>query len=134
MMKLNAETGGPDGYQTLDADISKASASVAAANKAGVPILAGTDANTTPAPIGHPAYGDSLHTELELLVEAGLSTKDALRAATILPARYFGLWDRGLIAPGRRADVVLLSKNPLDDIKNTRSIVAVWAGGVQWTA
>jgi imidazolonepropionase-like amidohydrolase len=64
-----------------------------------VPILAGTDANDEadgPAVISH---GSSLHHELELLVEAGLTTVDALRAATSRPARYFGLPDRAWSNP-----------------------------------
>jgi imidazolonepropionase-like amidohydrolase len=81
-----------------------------------------------PAAISH---GISLHHELELLVDAGLSTLDALRAATSRPARYFGLADRGLIEPGRRADLVLVEGNPLQDITATRSIRRIWCGGVE---
>ena len=101
--------------------------SVGTAYRAGVPILAGTDANAdSPAAVSH---GDSLHHELELLVGAGLSPADALRAATDLPARYFGLDDRGVIEPGRRADLVLIDGDPLQDIRATRSIRRVWCGG-----
>lgn len=104
-----------------------ARASVAAAYRAGVPILAGTDANAdSPAAV---SYGDSLHHELELLTGAGLTCLDALRAATVLPARYFGLADRGVIEPGRRADLVLLDGDPLQDIRATRSIRRIWCGG-----
>ena len=74
--------------------------SVTAMYRAGVPILAGTDANSeknSPFVIKH---GDSLHYELELLVRAGLSNIDALRAATELPAKHFGLTDRGVIEVG----------------------------------
>jgi imidazolonepropionase-like amidohydrolase len=108
-----------------------ASDSVAAMYRAGVPILAGTDANTgigTPAKILH---GESIHEELELLVEAGLSTVDALRAATSLPAKYFGLRDRGIIEPGKRADLVLISGDPIRNISETRSIQRVWCGGIE---
>ena len=109
-------------------DYAAARDSVAAAYRAGVPILAGTDANAdSPAAVSH---GDSLHHELELLVEAGLSPADALRAATELPARYFGLEDRGVIEPGRRADLVLIDGDPLQDIRATRSIRRVWCGGI----
>ena len=103
--------------------------SVTAAYRAGVPVLAGTDANAdagSPAAVSH---GDSLHHELELLVDAGLTRVDALRAATVLPARYFGLADRGVVEPGRRADLVLLDADPLQDIRATRSIRRVWCGG-----
>ena len=108
-------------------DYAAARDSVGAAYRAGVPILAGTDANAdSPAAVSH---GDSLHHELELLVGAGLSPADALRAATDLPARYFGLDDRGVIEPGRRADLVLIDGDPLQDIRATRSIRRVWCGG-----
>jgi imidazolonepropionase-like amidohydrolase len=81
-----------------------------------------------PAAISH---GISLHHELELLVDAGLSTLDALRAATSRPAHYFGLADRGLIEPGRRADLVLIEGNPLQDITATKSIRRIWCAGVE---
>jgi imidazolonepropionase-like amidohydrolase len=106
-----------------------ARASVTVLYRAGVPILAGTDAN---AEAGRPArisHGRSLHHELELLVDAGLTAVDALRAATSRPARYFGLGDRGVIEPGRRADLVLIDGNPLRDIEATRVIRRVWCGG-----
>ena len=112
-------------------DYAAARASVAVMYHAGVPILAGTDAN---AEVGGPAmidHGSSLHHELELLVEAGLTAVDALRAATSRPARYFGLGDRGVIEPGRRADLVLVDGDPLRDITATRSIRRVWCGGAE---
>ncbi|CAD6582175.1 MAG: hypothetical protein CYPHOPRED_001858 [Cyphobasidiales sp. Tagirdzhanova-0007] len=105
--------------------------SITALYKAGVPILVGTDANVA---LGVPAnipHGDSLHHEMELLVRAGMSTLDTLRAATSLPAKYFGLGDRGAIEPGKRADLVLLAENPMDDIRATRSIKRVWLGGIE---
>ena len=94
-----------------------------------MPILAGTDANDSPGTPSRVPHGDSLHHELELLVEAGLSTVDALRAATSLPARSFGLADRGAVEPGLRADLVLLAEDPLQDIRATRSIRGIWCGG-----
>ena len=103
--------------------------SVAALHTAGVPIMAGTDAFAAPMlpePIGP---GPSLHHELALLVDAGLSTAEALRAATSLPAQHFDLPDRGNIAPGRRADLVLVDGDPLADIRHTRNIVGVWSAG-----
>jgi imidazolonepropionase-like amidohydrolase len=110
-----------------------ARASVAAAYRAGVPILAGTDTNTDAEAPGSFTYGDSLHHELELLIDAGLSTTDALRAATVLPAEHFGLTDRGVVAPGRRADLILVDGDPLHDIRAARSISRVWCGGVEHT-
>lgn len=75
-------------------------------HRAGVTILAGTDANQAPSAPASPPYGTSLHHELGLLVDAGLSPVDALRSATVLAAGYWGLADRGVIAPGKRADLV----------------------------
>jgi imidazolonepropionase-like amidohydrolase len=106
-----------------------ARASVAALNAADMPILAGTDANAVRAAPSTPPFGDSLHRELELLVDAGLSSAQALDAATSLPADYFDLPDRGRIRPGLRADLVLLDADPLADISATRAIRGVWVAG-----
>jgi hypothetical protein len=95
-------------------------------HKAGVPLLAGTDA---PEPQVTPGF--SLHQELELFVEAGLSPADALRAATLNNAASLRQSEHlGSIAVGKKADLVLLSANPLDDIRNTRKIVKVVRGGI----
>jgi hypothetical protein len=90
----------------------------------GAAILAGTDA-----PNPGTAYGASLHRELELLVRAGLGQIEALAAATAVPAAVFGLHDRGRIAPGLRADLLLVAGHPFEDITTTRNIVAVWCRG-----
>ena len=67
-----------------------------------------------------------MHKELEALVRAGMSPLQTLAAATNIPARYFGLENsRGTLEPGMLADMVILKKNPLEDIRNTRSIKAV---------
>ena len=113
------------------ADFGNANASVAALYEAGVPILAGTDANASALIPGGVPHGESLHRELELLAGAGLSTTDVLRAATQLPATVFGLADRGVIEPGRRADLVLLDGDPIADIRATRSIRRIWIGGIE---
>jgi imidazolonepropionase-like amidohydrolase len=102
-------------------------------HRAGVTVLAGTDANQAPSAPASPPYGTSLHRELELLVGAGLSAVDALRSATILAARQFGLSDRGVIAPGKRADLVLIDGDPLQDISAVSKIAAVWCAGVPVT-
>lgn len=102
---------------------------VAALHCAGVPILAGTDANSAPGAPANVAHGISLHEELELLVNCGLSNCDALRAATEIPAGYFRLHDRGVIEVGRRADLVLVRGNPLGNIQATREIERVWIAG-----
>jgi imidazolonepropionase-like amidohydrolase len=94
---------------------------------AGVPVLAGTD---TPNP-GTTA-GASLHRELELLVQAGLTPAEALTAATAEPARWFGLDGRGRIAPGCQADLLLVEGDPTVDILATRCLVSVWRRGVRF--
>ena len=113
------------------ADYANARASVAVLHAAGVPILAGTDANDSAGTPSRVPHGQSLHHELELLVDAGLSPAEALRAATSLPARYFGLPDRGTIEAGKRADLVLIDDDPLADIRATRSIRRIWCGGIE---
>ena len=89
-------------------------------------VLAGTDA-----PNPGTTYGASLHQELEFFVQAGFSPAEALNAATALPAKVFGLGDRGRIAKGLRADLLLVEGNPLEDIKNTRRIAGIWKNGVE---
>jgi imidazolonepropionase-like amidohydrolase len=98
--------------------------------EAGVPLLAGTDANDGPHGTFPVVHGASLHRELVCLVDAGLSPVEALAAATSSPAAHFGLTDRGRIAPGLRADLVLVDGDPAADITATRSIVAIWRAGV----
>jgi imidazolonepropionase-like amidohydrolase len=94
-------------------------------NRAGVPILAGTDTAA-----GVRVYpGFSLHEELELLVQAGLTPMEALQAATLNAGKYLGLADTGTIEKGKRADLVLLDANPLEDIRNTRKIESVVLAG-----
>jgi imidazolonepropionase-like amidohydrolase len=88
-----------------------------AAHRAGVRVLAGSD---------YIVAGADLHRELEQLAAAGLSPADVLRAATILPAQYFGLEDRfGTVSEGNVADLILLGANPLTDVRNTQRIEAV---------
>lgn len=104
---------------------------VATFHRAGSVILAGTDSNddvTAPYQVGH---GESLHEEMERLVNAGLTPAEALRGATSLAAGTFGLTDRGVIAPGRRADLVLVDGDPTRDISATRNIRGVWIGGLR---
>lgn len=104
--------------------LSVASESVHRLHAAGVPVLAGTDS-------GNPAtaHGVSLHGEMELLVKAGLTPAEALAAATSLPAKYFHLDDRGRIAPGLRADLVLVDGDPTQDITASRHIAAIYKNG-----
>ena len=98
---------------------------VGAMQKAGVPILAGTDTGN---PFCFPGF--SLHEELALLVIAGLTPLEALRSATLNPAKFFGLDQTlGTIEQGKIADLVLLDANPLVDIRNTQRINAVISNG-----
>lgn len=94
-------------------------------HRAGVGILAGSDQG---APYIYAGF--SLHDELELLVEAGLSPLDALRTATLNPAQFLGVHDSlGTVEPGQIADLVLLEANPLEDIGSTRRIAGVVLNG-----
>jgi imidazolonepropionase-like amidohydrolase len=100
-------------------------ATVAAMDEAGVRLLAGTDC------VGPGLFpGFSLHVELELLVAAGLTPMRALQCATLEPARFLGREQlAGTVEQGRLADLVILDADPLDDIRNTRSIDAVVVDG-----
>ncbi len=90
----------------------------------GVFLIAGTDANGAAGVIA----GFSLHKELETLNKIGLTNAQVLRSATLVPAQWMGN-NAGKIAVGYRADLVLLKKNPLENISNTKTINAVIANG-----
>jgi len=96
---------------------------------AGGRIVAGTDAtNQMLVP------GLSLHTELELLVGAGLTPSDALLTATLNTAQLLGADSIGILAPGKVADLVVLKANPLNDIRNTRTVQRVMVRGQLYSA
>lgn len=104
--------------------LDNAMANIRDLHDAGVPILAGTD---TPNP--GTAFGISMFGELRLLVESGLSPSEALSAATAAPAEVFGLADRGRLAAGMCADLVLVTGDPTADVDAVVDIVAVWKNG-----
>lgn len=115
------QTFGRDRSAMLDAT---EAANLAQLVTAGVPILAGTDA-------GNPGtwYGLSLHRELDLLVKGGLSPTQALSAATAAPAKAFRLTDRGRIAKGLKADLLLVNGDPTSTIAAVHDIVEIWKDG-----
>lgn len=101
--------------------VERGSALIPALVHAGIPVVAGTDLVVP---------GHSIARELELYVRAGLTPMEALQAATIVPARVMHLdADSGTIAPGKRADLVVLDANPLDSIGAVRRVHRVVAAG-----
>lgn len=103
---------------------SKEIAIIGALHRAGIPIIAGTDQAV-------PGY--SLHREIELYVEAGFTPMEAIQAATIVPARAMGLdKELGTIEKGKRADLILLTGDPLADIHNTRKVEYVISNGAMY--
>ena len=98
--------------------------SLAKLHAAGAALVLGSDSG-----VQDHFYGFSAHRELELMVAAGLSPMDAIATATSRSADRLGLDDSGRLAPGARADFIVLDANPLDDITNTRRIADVYLGG-----
>jgi len=124
---VKQQIGTPDEVEEFNKSFAKMLEILGKMHKAGVPVLAGTDVgwfNTYSYP------GFELHYELQLLVRTGLTPLEALQTATLNPARFFGKTsDLGTIAKGRFADMVLLTANPLEDIRNTEKIDAVFVNG-----
>lgn len=110
-----------------DAAFTNALESVRRLHEAGVTIVAGTDANETPmAPVPH---GSSMHDEIALLQQAGLTAVEALLAATSHAADAFRLDGRGVLVEGAHADLVLVDGDPTVNTGVVRRPVAVWIGG-----
>jgi len=116
------------GKQPNPANLAAPKALTAALHKAGVTVLAGTDAGNAGT-----QHGISLHHELASLVQAGLTPLQALAAATAEPARVFKLGQRGRIAKDYKADLLLVEGDPSKDIAATRRIVTVWKDGADAT-
>jgi imidazolonepropionase-like amidohydrolase len=112
-------------------DIEQVLATVKALHDAGVDLLVGTDASVPLPFMGGLAHGASVHHELQYLVRAGLTPSAALTAATATPARRFGLVDRGRIAEGLRADLLLVDGDPTTVISDTLNTRAVWRRGTR---
>ena len=97
---------------------------VGALHRAGIPVVAGTD---------QAVPGHSLHREIELYVQAGFKPMEAIQAATIAPARAMGLdKELGTIEPGKRADVIIVNGNPLENIHNIRKVEFVVTNGTMY--
>jgi imidazolonepropionase-like amidohydrolase len=117
-----ARSSGPPGYRYTEF----MQAVAGALHRAGVPLIAGTDAMG----LGLVAPGSSLHRELDLLVESGLTPYEAIYAATVAPARFLHLeHEFGTVTPGARADLLLIDGNPLEDVTRLRQPAGVMARG-----
>jgi imidazolonepropionase-like amidohydrolase len=107
--------------RTIYANLQKSVAKLAAANAR---IILGSDTGLEDYP-----FGFAEHRELQLMAEAGMTPAQVIVAATSRSAAFLGLADRGVIAPDKRADLLVLDANPLDDIRSTRRIAALYIAG-----
>lgn len=124
--EVNAGGEGGDRLAAMQRHRAAVLASVGLMHAAGVPVVLGTDTGN---PYVYPGY--SVHRELELLVQAGLTPMQAIEAGTRRAAEMLRKQDEfGTVAPGRRADLLVLAADPLLDIRNTRRIEMVVAEGV----
>ena len=122
-----AQRTGPPGYSYTEFMKKVAGA----LHRAGVPLMAGTDAMG----LSLVAPGSSLHYELELLTESGLTPYEAIRSATVIPARFLGKGEEfGSIVKGTRADLLLIEENPLEDVTRRRRPIGVMTRGRWFTS
>jgi imidazolonepropionase-like amidohydrolase len=113
--------GGNTTAEQMKSRMAQTLAVIGGLHRAGVPIVAGSDTGL----VGH-----GLHRELELYVQAGMTPLEAIKAATIVSARAMGLdRDSGTVEAGKRADLILVDGNPLEDIRQTRRVTRVIANG-----
>ena len=114
----------PEYRDAIRRQFTKYVAIVGALHRAGIPIVAGTDQSVP---------GHSLYREMELYVEAGFTPTEAIQSATIVPARVMKQdAESGTIEPGKRADLILVEGNPLENIHNIRNVKTVITGGVAY--
>ncbi|MGA8405991.1 MAG: amidohydrolase family protein [Candidatus Acidiferrales bacterium] len=125
LQAILAETGPPSPNAAVHEKlVQKYIEIIGALHRAGVPIVAGTD-QTVP--------GYSLYRELELYVQAGFTPMEAIQAATIVPARVLGFdTELGTVEAGKRADVIIVDGNPLENIHNIRKVEFVITNGVMY--
>ena len=100
--------------------------SVAKLGAAGAHVILGSDTG-----LEDHFFGYAEQKEIELMVQAGMTPAQVIVAATSRAAEYLGLTDRGLLAPGKRADLLVLDGNPLDEIRNTRRIAKLYLAGAE---
>src|SRR5262245_17056931 len=124
---LQQKTRTDPGAQRIKTALQQANRNLKILSDAGITIGMGTD-TASPNDLGRwPGYFE--HTEMEMMVQAGLTPMQVIVAATSANARIFKLDNVGSIATGKEADLVVLNANPLTDIRNTRQIDSVWIGG-----
>jgi len=125
--KLQMETRSSAAAQNIKTALRQANRNLKILLDAGIPIAMGTD-TASPNDLGRwPGFFE--HVELQMMVEAGLTPMQALKAATGDAARIMKLDRLGTLAPGKAADLLILNANPLTDIRNTRQIDSVWIAG-----